>query len=125
MKDEESDEIFVSGIRARGFHGVYAEENLDGQMFGVDLRIFLPLGEAAETDNLAKTVDYAHAAEIARECIGAQPPFRLIERLAGTIAEKILAAFPQIRRIEVTVHKPEAPLGFRFADVGVKISRER
>lgn len=125
MNAEESDEIFVTGIRELGFHGVYAQENLDGQMFGVDLRIFLPLAEAAGTDDLEKTVNYARAAEIARECIGARPPFRLIERLAGTIADKILAEFPQIRRIEVTVHKPEAPLGFDFADLGVKISRER
>lgn len=124
-KKQVFDEIFVSGIKAFGFHGVFEDENARGQEFFVDLRIFLPLADAAASDALEKTVDYSRAAEIAKACVEARPPFRLIERLAGTIAEKILATFPQIRRVEVVVHKPNAPLSVEFSDVGVKISRER
>jgi len=120
-----SDEIFLKKIKAYGFHGVFEKENREGQWFFVDLKMTLSLAEAARTDDLAATVDYSRAAEIAKNCVEALPPFRLIERLAGTIAEKILEAFPQIQKIEVAVHKPNAPIGVECEDLGVRISRER
>lgn len=119
------DEIFVKGIRAYGFHGVFEEENRRGQRFVVDLKMRLSLAEAAKTDDLEKTVDYSKAASLAKECIEARPPFRLIETLAGTIAEKILAAFPQLAEIEVCVHKPDAPISAEFDDLGVVLRRSR
>ena len=117
----QTDEIFVRKIKAYGFHGVFEKENREGQWFYVDLKMCLPLGEAAESDDLAKTVDYSRAAAIAKACVESRPPFQLIERLAKTIGEKIRSAFPQILKIEVTVHKPQAPLGLEFEDLGVKI----
>lgn len=120
-----SDEIFLKRIKAYGFHGVFENENKTGQWFFVDLKISLSLAEAASTDDLAATVDYSRVIEIAKNCVETRPPFRLIERLAGVIAEKILAAFPQIQKIEVAVHKPNAPVGAECEDIGVRISRER
>ena len=119
------DEIFVQKIKAYGYHGVYEKENINGQWFSVDLKIFLSLAEAARTDELEKTVNYAEAALIAKSCIERRPPFRLIERLAGTIAQEILEKFPTIRKIEVCVHKPNAPVGLDFEDLGVRICRDR
>lgn len=115
------DEIFVRKIKAYGYHGVFEKENREGQWFFVDLKMRLPLAAAAVTDELAQTVNYAEAAAIAKSCVEIRPPFQLIERLAGTIAEKLLAAFPQICEIEVCVHKPGAPVGLDFEDLGVKI----
>lgn len=119
------DEIFVKGIRAYGFHGIFEEENRVGQRFVVDLKMRLSLAEAAKTDDLEKTVDYAKAAMLAKECVEARSPFRLIETLAGTIAEKILAAFPRLTEIEVRVHKPNAPVSAEFDDLGVTVRRSR
>ncbi|MFT3964521.1 MAG: dihydroneopterin aldolase [Sphingobium sp.] len=36
-----------------------------------------------------------------------------------------MAAFPQIVSVEVTVHKPDAPICGTFADVGVTLTRQR
>ena len=121
----DTDEIFVNGVRAYGFHGVFEEENREGQRFSVDLKMRLSLAEAAATDDLEKTVDYSRAAALAKECVEARPPFRLIERLAGTIAEKILAEFPRVAEVEVRVHKPDAPVGADFDDLGVTLRRRR
>lgn len=121
----ELDEIFLKGIKAYGYHGVFEKENREGQWFFADLKMLLPLADAAAADDLEKTVDYSRAAAIVKTCIETRPPFRLIERLAGTIAEKILAEFPQVRALEVVVHKPEAPLGVEAEDVRVKIRRAR
>ena len=49
----------------------------------------------------------------------------LIERLAQRIADEILADAPAVASIDVTVHKPHAPIVVAFADVSVSISRVR
>lgn len=51
--------------------------------------------------------------------------FFLIERLAGAIADALLAAFLPIMRVTVTVHKPKAPVEGKFTDISVEIERER
>jgi dihydroneopterin aldolase len=48
----------------------------------------------------------------------------LIERLADVIATRCLA-FDFVRAVEVTVHKPHAPLPVRFDDIAVTITRSR
>lgn len=125
MDNDRLDEIFVNKIKAYGYHGVFEKENREGQWFYVDLRLMLSLEKAAQTDDLAATVDYSQATAIAKECIAQRPPFQLIEKLAGTIADKILAAFPAIQKIEVTVHKPQAPVDADFSDLGVRLTRTR
>ena len=37
----------------------------------------------------------------------------------------ILNRFPQVSRMQVTVHKPHAPIAATFRDVGVEIFRAR
>jgi dihydroneopterin aldolase len=37
----------------------------------------------------------------------------------------LLARFPRVARVRVTVHKPHAPIAATFADVGVTIVRAR
>jgi dihydroneopterin aldolase len=49
----------------------------------------------------------------------------LLERAAGAVADAILAAFPRVAAIKVTVHKPHAPIAAIFGDVGVVLTRSR
>jgi dihydroneopterin aldolase len=51
--------------------------------------------------------------------------FRLIEAAAGRVADAVLAAFPRVRVITVTIHKPHAPIAATFSDVGVTLVRSR
>jgi dihydroneopterin aldolase len=48
-----------------------------------------------------------------------------LERAAGAVADAILAAFPKISALKVTVHKPHAPIAAIFDDVGVVLTRKR
>jgi dihydroneopterin aldolase len=41
------------------------------------------------------------------------------------VADAILEAFPRIRTVKVTVHKPHAPIAEIFEDVGVILTRSR
>jgi dihydroneopterin aldolase len=118
------DRISLTGVRARGFHGVFDEERRDGQEFRVDVVLgVLSMSKAARTDELGHTVDYGGVAQAVVEVIEGRP-VNLIETLAVTIADRCLA-FDYVRAVKVTVHKPQAPIGVPFDDVSVSITRAR
>ncbi len=118
-----SDRIHLRGVEAVGHHGVLAFEKRDGQPFVVDVVLLLDLTRAGATDALDDTVSYADvAADVVARITG--PAFDLIERLAEVIADDVLAR-PLVDAVEVTVHKPQAPVGTRFTDVAVEVRRRR
>ncbi len=117
------DLIRLLGVEAAGHHGVLEVEKLTGQPFVVDVVLELDLSRAGRTDDLADTVSYAEiAGDVMARITG--PPFDLIERLAEVIADDVLAR-PLVDAVEVTVHKPQAPVGHPFRDVQVQVRRER
>ncbi|GAA1752331.1 MULTISPECIES: dihydroneopterin aldolase [Streptomonospora] len=118
---EELDRLRLSGLRARGFHGVLEHERREGQDFVVDVELGLDLGEAGRSDALADTVHYGELAEALVAVVRGEP-LDLIEALAERLARVCLAE-PRVRRAEVTVHKPQAPIPHAFDDVAVTIVR--
>lgn len=117
------DRIVLAGVSATGFHGVLDAEKRDGQTFLVDVAIELDLESAGRTDDLARTLNYAEVAQRVVARIEEQPPFDLIERLAEVIADDVLADH-RVNTVEVTVHKPQAPVGHPFTDVSVTVRRD-
>ena len=118
-----SDTITVTGLRLRGFHGVFDHEKRDGQEFIVDLSIELGLSLAGSSDDLQNTLDYSVIVdEVAQRVTGESVD--LIETLAHDIAQLVLA-HPQPTAVTVTVHKPQAPVGHPIEDIAVSIRRER
>ncbi|UVS76644.1 dihydroneopterin aldolase [Actinokineospora sp. UTMC 2448] len=118
-----ADRIALTGLRVRGRHGVFEHERRDGQDFVVDITLWLDLRQAAETDDLAHTVHYGELAERAAAVV-AGPPRDLIETVAAEIAEAEMAD-ERVLAVEVTVHKPSAPIPLSFADVAVTVRRSR
>lgn len=119
----ELDRISIQQISATGYHGVLAQERREGQLFVVDVTMFLDLSEAAETDELAHTADYAAAADLIVAAIEGEP-LNLIESLASRIAAEILG-LAVVVAVEVTVCKPNAPLPHEIENVAVTIVRTR
>lgn len=117
-----SDRISLKGIWGFGYHGVFDHEAKNGQDFFVDLDISLNLSQASRTDDLADTIDYAALTDLVVEEITGER-VQLIERLAGRIADRIMAKYSEIDRIGVTVHKPKAPVSSEVADISVTITR--
>jgi dihydroneopterin aldolase len=115
------DSVALRGLRARGNHGVLEREREEGQLFVVDVVLRLDTRPAAETDDLTRTVHYGEVAEEVTALI-AGDPVDLIETLAQRIADQCLKRDP-VREVEVTVHKPDAPITVPFADVAVTIRR--
>jgi len=118
-----TDCIVLQGISARGYHGVLDFEKADGQEFIVDVTLEVDLRRAGRDDLLSYTVNYA---EVAADVVGliAGPSLDLIETLAEQIAATALQR-PLVQAVEVTVHKPQAPVGVPFGDVQVRIERHR
>lgn len=119
-----ADRIELKGLKAYGYHGVFTKEKRFGQDFSVDVVCWLDLRPAAESDDLAHTVNYAEIAEIAYQVVTG-PSFDLIEAVAGSIADRLMAQYGQLFAVEVTVHKPQAPIPRDFADVAVVARRSR
>ena len=118
MRDDGRGVIRLSGVRAKGFHGVLDFERRNGQEFVVDLAIDLKM---PVTDDIAETVHYGQLAGSVVAIISGQP-VNLIETLAERIAAEVLTD-RRIRCVSVTVHKPQAPIDAQFDDVSVTISR--
>jgi 7,8-dihydroneopterin aldolase/epimerase/oxygenase len=117
-----SDQILITGISAKGFHGVLPEEQKNGQIFIVDLELNMKL--TGLKDKLNKTVNYAEVAKLAEEEITGDP-VQLIESLAERIGKLVLKKFSKIKSVRVIVHKPSAPIPVKFTDIAVSILVKR
>ncbi|MBV1699335.1 MAG: dihydroneopterin aldolase [Hyphomicrobiales bacterium] len=116
--------IFVNGLVLHAYHGVMPHEAKVGQPFGLDLEIDIDLAEASRTDKVKSTVSYDMLVRTVSAAFCGRR-YRLIEAAAGAVAEAVLEAYPRVRSIRVTVHKPHAPIAATFNDVGVTIARNR
>lgn len=118
-----ADHIALTGLTVRGNHGVYDHERRDGQDFVVDVDLELDTSPAAASDDVADTVDYGVLATALAEVVAGDPA-NLLETLARRLADVCLGD-SRVAAATVTVHKPQAPIPLRFADVAVTIRRQR
>ncbi|GAA1200089.1 dihydroneopterin aldolase [Prauserella alba] len=117
------DRITLTGLRVFGRHGVFDHEKRDGQEFVVDITAWLDLTRAAASDELTETLHYGELAQLAAGIVGGEP-CDLIEAVAGRIADEVMAD-ERLSAVEVTVHKPTAPIPLTFADVAVTVRKQR
>jgi dihydroneopterin aldolase len=117
------DRIAVRGLTAYAHHGVYAFERRQGQTFRCDAVLEVDTAQAAASDDLERTVNYAELAQRLYTALSTEP-VDLLETLAQRLADVCLA-YEQVDAVEITVHKPEADLGVPFDDVTVTIRRTR
>ena len=105
-----ADRIALTGLRVRGNHGVFEHEKRDGQEFVVDITLWLDLSSASRSDERRRPRGGRHA--------------RHRETVAGRIADAAMTD-TRLHAVEVTVHKPSAPIPLTFDDVSVTIRRSR
>jgi dihydroneopterin aldolase len=93
--------VELHGLEVFGRHGVLDEERRDGQTFVFD--VSLEIAEPAD-DSVEATVDYRDVAQAVRE-ISDRARVDLIETLAASVAEGLVARFPVVG-VRVRVRKP-------------------
>lgn len=116
------DEIRIDNLEIYAGHGVYAQENAQGQPFFVNAVLYTDTRKAGREDELAFSTHYGEAAHLINQYLR-EHTFRLIEAAAENAAEQILLRFPLVRSLELELCKPRAPIGLPFSSVSVKISR--
>ncbi|AOM84602.1 dihydroneopterin aldolase [Salisediminibacterium beveridgei] len=118
------DKIFVEGMRFYGYHGAYRAENELGQRFNADVVLEMDTRNAASTDELEDTVNYALVYSLAQEIIEGDA-VQLVETLANRLADRLLEVFPPVQGVTVKVTKPDPPIHGHYNAVAVEVSRER
>lgn len=116
-----SDKIVLTGMEFYAYHGVFDEEGKLGARFSVDVELRLAL---STTDSIRATVDYGRVYALVQEAVTGTR-FKLVEALAATICEKLLASEALVNEAVVRVHKPNAPLPGIVRDVHVEVTRKR
>lgn len=115
--------IHLSGIRCYGYTGALPEEQVLGQWFEVELSLWLNLSQPGHSDRLEDTLDYRqvidHVQQLVKTC-----RFKLLERLATVIAEKILT-LEGVEQIQVRLTKLAAPIPDFTGKVTVEIRRSQ
>lgn len=115
--------IELAGIVVFGRHGYLEEERRHGQRFLVDLEADVDEG-ASRSDELDDTVDYRLLAALVSD-VFAGPSHLLLESLAGSVADGVLARFPDVERVRVRVRKPDVVLEPPVEFAAVSVERRR
>ena len=123
MPVADGDLIELRRITALGVCGALPEEQERPQPLEVDLDIRADLATAGASDDLDDTVDYGAVCELVERVITTER-FRLLERLAGRIAELVLSD-DRVRGVSVTVRKLRPPVAQMVDSTGVRITRAR
>ncbi len=118
-----ADKILLSGAQFAGRHGVSEEERRIAGRYVVDVELVHDLARAAASDNLADTISYSEVYRAVREIVEGRS-FQLVEALAETIAQVLLAQFPA-DAVVVRVKKQPPPMAGIVDSAGVEIRRER
>lgn len=116
------DIINIKNLELFAHHGVFKEENALGQKFVVSAKLYVDTREAGQQDNLEKSVNYALVCNEIKVFME-NNTFKLIETVAEKIAEMLLIKFGLIRKIEIEVKKPWAPILQSLDYVSVSIER--
>lgn len=118
------DEIIIKGLKIFAYHGVNPEETENGQEFELDITLYADLERARKTDDLEETINYAKARKVINAAM-TEKPYKLIERAAEEVANRLIENFPKLMSVEVLLKKPNAPMSGVFDYVAVRIRKDR
>lgn len=112
------DFIFIEAMRVEAHVGIYAREKAAAQTLEIDLTFGVP-DEAAQGDDITKTIDYAVVIERVRAELAARH-FNLLETLGEYVIGLMLGEFGA-PWVKISIDKVGIAKGVRR--VGVQIER--
>jgi dihydroneopterin aldolase len=118
------DGIELRGLRVMGRCGADPIERASPQPLEIDLDVASDLTTAANTDDLAATVDYGLVCDAAVSVVGANA-VALLEHLARRVADAVLAVDGRIESVVVVVRKLRPPVPHDLDSAGVRLTRSR
>jgi dihydroneopterin aldolase len=100
--------IAVEGLQFYSHHGYHKEEQVLGGKYIVDIYMRLNIDEAAETDDLRKTINYEEIYQVTKSEMEVHA--KLIEHVCKRILNKMKANYPEVEYWKVRVSKHNPPL---------------
>lgn len=115
--------IFVNDIQLHAYHGVMPQEQLTGNDYLVSVSAQYPIDKAITTDDVQHTLNYAMVYDIVKEEMGISS--KLVEHVAGRIAQHLMKLFADISAVQVRITKLNPPMGAQCAGAGVEVEMTR
>ena len=116
--------IVLTNLEFYAYHGVPDAEQEVGHRYRVTAQLKLSECGAERSDDIAETLDYAAAARVILE-IGTGRQYRTLERLAREMGDTLLAEFPSLASVEISVAKIAPPMPFILESVSVAVTCHR
>lgn len=105
----------------KAYHGCYDLEKIVGNRFLVSISMDAELDEAAQTDNVSKTINYLTVYQVVSDCM--QIKSDILENVTLRIIDALYVAFPDLKRVCATVSKLAPPLGGKIKKVSVTLCK--
>lgn len=123
MKTLTESYVHIDGIRLHARHGVLPQEQLTGNDYIINVRASYDISRAMQTDDVADTLNYAEVYNIIKEEMSV--PSKLIEHVAGRIANRLMNSYSQISSVMLRITKCNPPMGADCNGAGVEILVKR
>jgi len=113
--------IEIEGMEFYAYHGHFAEEQVVGNRFIVDLTLSTDCAKAVKSDDLADALDYQGLYLIVKEEM--QIKSHLLEHVAGRILDRLYDGYKSIQHVKVKISKLNPPMGGQIEKVSVILER--
>lgn len=114
------DKIFIKGLELYGYHGVNKSERTIGQRFILNITCWYNMNKICVDDKIENGVNYSDVVNVVRNVFLAGNN-NTLERTAQVISDAIFKNFQNVKKTEITIEKPDAPIKANFESVGVTI----
>jgi dihydroneopterin aldolase len=112
--------IKIENMEFRASHGCYDLEKKVGNRFMVDVEIDAEVEDAANTDDVSKSINYLTVYELVDEQMHIAS--NILENVAKRIIDAIYGRFPECLRVTAKVSKLAPPLGGKVDRVSVSMT---
>lgn len=112
--------IALEGMEFHAFHGCFAEEQVIGNTFIVDLYFDTETAAAESSDKLSDTVNYAAVYELVKKEMAIKS--KLLEHIGRRIISSIRTEFPELETIELKISKMNPPIGGKVDNVSILLT---
>jgi len=111
--------ISIEGMEFFAYHGCFAEEQIIGTKFNIDLFLELSTDKAEKSDHLEDTVNYQSVYLLVKEEM--KTTSKLLEHVARRILDKIELTFPEVEKARIKIRKLNPPLGGKMDFVSLEL----
>lgn len=116
------DKITIQNLEIFAKHGVFPEENVLGQKFILSAVLYTDTRKAGLTDDLNHSIHYGEVSHFIKDFVEGHT-FRLLESVVEQLARELLLSYPLLRKVDLEIKKPWAPIGLPLDTVSIQISR--